>query len=133
MIRDYIDHYYFEGDYNCAETMLRACGEAWNIAISEDLNKAMGGFGGGLYSGLVCGAITGGVAAMAQLYVDRRGHTSPVMKEKTQRFTGLVKERMGDCNCTPLKEKFWSEGERCHKTVVLIADILDEVVGEDYL
>ena len=92
---------------------------------------AMSGFGGGMGTGNVCGAISGGIAAMGYLYAKRTEHKSPLLMEKVKLFMNLVKERLGDENCSVIGPANRTKEERCLPTVRAICDILDEVLDTE--
>lgn len=127
-LKDYISQYYQQKGYNCAETVLHAANDAWGLDLHPMVFTAMGGFGGGMGSRNVCGAISGGIAAMGYLYVQETGHKSPLMMAKTRLLMQLVKERLGDEKCSYLNPRFHTKEARCMPTIELICDIIDEVV-----
>ena len=77
---DYLEKYYKDTNYNCAEAVFSAAAEAWGLDISDDVIRTMGCFGGGMGCAIVCGAVTGGSAALSYKFVEGDGgHTSPEM------------------------------------------------------
>ena len=105
---------------NCAQITFLAANEAWDLG--KDGNEDMlRGFGGGLMVGIVCGGVTGGVAALGYRYQGK------MLKEKVTLYINTVRERMTSENCIPLKEKYRTEEDGCAPTMRLIAQILDEV------
>jgi C_GCAxxG_C_C family probable redox protein len=126
-LTDSLEHYYKNMDCNCAEAMFRSAREAWGLDISDDVSKAMAGFGGGMGVGSVCGGVTAGVAALSCKYVNGNGHNSPILMSKVRLFINLVRERMGDDMCSVLKPKYITQEEKCLPTIRLIAEILEEI------
>jgi len=124
---DCLEHYFHGLGYNCAETTLRAANEAWELNLPEEAFRLMGGFGGGMGVKGVCGAVSGGVAALSHYYVHLTGHQSPLLMAKAKIFQELVAERLGDTNCAYLMPKYLTEKESCMPTISLVAAILDEV------
>lgn len=121
-------HHYFHGlGYNCAETTLRAADEAWELHLPEEAFRLMGGFGGGMGVQGVCGAVSGGVAALSHYYVHITGHQSPLLMAKAKIFQERVAEHMGSTACAHLMPKYLTEKESCMPSITLIAEILDEV------
>lgn len=125
---EYLEYYYKEQGFNCAETVLHAANDAWNLGLDDSMFKCMGGFGGGMATGNVCGAISGGIAAMGFLYVEETGHKSPLMRAKTRLLMELVKERLGSEKCAELGPRNRSAEEKCLPTIRRISEIIDEVV-----
>lgn len=106
--------------YNCAQMTFLAANEAWELGkeANEDMLR---GFGGGISMGIVCGVITGGVAALGYKYQGK------MLREKIKLYINTVREKCGSEDCIPLKEKYRTEDEGCAPTIRLIASILDEV------
>ena len=138
---DYLEKYYKDTNYNCAEAVFSAAMEAWGLDMPKETVKAMAGFGGGLEDacymaafgggmgcGNVCGAVTGGVAALSCKYVEGDGgHTSPTLMQKVKTYIRLVKTEYGSEQCKMLKPQFFSKEERCYQTILRIAEVLDRV------
>ena len=78
-VTECLHHYFHSLGYNCAETTLRAADEAWELHLPEEAFRLMGGFGGGMGVQGVCGAVSGGVAALSHYYVHITGHQSPLL------------------------------------------------------
>lgn len=125
-VQDFAKKYRSMG-YTCAESTIRAANEAWDLGLGEDALRMLGGFGGGMHSGYVCGAISGGVAALSSRYNKKDGHSSPILSVKCKLFLNTVQERTGFLNCADLMPKYKTPEEGCDPTVVLITGILDEV------
>ena len=127
-VEELIGKYYFDTNYNCAEAIFSAAMEAWNLDVPKEAVKGMAGFGGGLGSGLLCGAIVGGTAALSHKYVQGDGgHTSPLLMKKVRTFVKGVRE---DCNgtyCKDLRKQFHDPEKRCYYTICKVAHVLDQV------
>ncbi len=113
--------------YTCAESVFLAANKVWNLGVSEDLSPIMSGFGGGMHCGGVCGAISGGIAALGLKYCGGNGHNSPLLSIKCNLFVTTVQERAGHVRCDELGPIYRTEEEDCDPTVVMIAKILEEV------
>ena len=125
---DYLEKYYKDTNYNCAEAVFSSAAEAWGLDISDDVIRTMGCFGGGMGCAIVCGAVTGGSAALSYKFVEGDGgHTSPEMMKKVRTYIRKVREAYGSENCKDLRPQFYSKEERCFQTISKIATILDEV------
>lgn len=126
-IVDCLEHYFAGLGYNCAETTLRAANEAWEMDMDENAFRLMGGFGGGMGIRNVCGAVSGGVAALSYYYVRGSGHQSPLLMAKVRRFQELTAARLGAIDCAYLMPKYQTPLESCLPTIRLVAAVLDEV------
>ena len=125
---DYLEKYYKQTNYNCAEAVFSAAAEAWGLNISEDVIRTMGCFGGGMGCAIVCGAVSGGSVALSYKFVEGDGgHTSPEMMNMVRSYIRKVREAYGSENCKDLRPQFYSKEERCFHTIYKIAEILDEV------
>lgn len=118
--------------YTCAESTLLAADEAWDLHLPEGSSKFLAGFGGGLMCGDVCGAVSGGVAALSYKYVHGDGHHSPLLTQKVSTFVKLVESSIGTKLCRELRPMFLTEEENCPPTVRAIAKILDEVEAMEF-
>ena len=86
MTRDRIYGYFIEKDNNCAETMLRALNDEYQLGIPDDSVKLVGGFGGGMGCGKACGALCGGCSAISYRLIKERAHATPELKPAVAAF-----------------------------------------------
>ena len=116
----YIDRPEGAPKLNCAQITFLAANDAWELGKdgNEDMLK---GFGGGMIVGITCGAVTGGIAALGYKYQGK------MLSEKVKLYINTVREKCGSENCIPLKEKYRTEEDGCKPTMLVIAEILDEV------
>ncbi len=131
-IVDLLDKYYKNTNYNCAEAVFSAAMEAWNVDMPKETVKAMACFGAGMGSGSVCGAISGGGAALSCKFVKGDGgHTSPELMSMTRSYIRQVREKYGDETCKTLRPQFFNKEERCYHTIYRLAEILDDVYEKE--
>lgn len=134
--------FYFEERLNCAESVFKAIFDTVNTDLPGAVLAVMSGFGGGVgASGNVCGALSGGTAALGLVY-GRRNPLSLPMEERTKTYgkngaPGLYrlfnqlpnrfKERFGTVNCAELIKPWHIEAperrERCNQIVSETASI----------
>lgn len=127
-MKKYYDKKY---DLNCAECMLTAANDEYDLGLPKVAIKSMSGFGGGMGIGSVCGAITGGIAALGIMFTEDRGHASPQVKEMTVEFINEFNKSLGSLDCLPLKEMHYENPEhRCIKMMEIAAIALDKIVVE---
>ena len=90
MLKDQCEKYYFEGNYNCAETIIRAGNDYYNLGLHDRDMIAFGGFGAGIQTGNTCGAVLAGVSILSMKYIEAKAHESadikPVTRMLIQRF-----------------------------------------------
>ncbi len=108
---------YFDSGFNCAEAVLLALSELSQRC--ECIPRIATGFGGGMRTGNVCGAVSGAVMAFGLSY---GRESSTQLKKKDQ--------------CYQLVSEFMNLFEREHKTIVcrelLGLDVTTEEGREQY-
>ncbi|MGI6028741.1 MAG: C-GCAxxG-C-C family (seleno)protein [Candidatus Heteroscillospira sp.] len=129
MLRDRAYKYYIENGMNCAEAMLLGANEEYELGLSPESAKLLGGFGGGISSGNVCGALAGSVAVIGQLLIEQDAHTTQGFKEACKEFVAAFEAKLGDTRCCVLKEKNnRTDGYRCMATVDAACEVLEDFV-----
>lgn len=131
MLKDFVLKYYLDENYNCAEGILRAGNEYYNLGLDDHAMLTVAGFGGGVQTGNLCGAVLGAVCLLSYRYVETKSHESDDIKPVVNLLFERLKEEFGDSlNCAEVKPKFNTEENRCAKTVLLACDILEKVIAE---
>jgi len=90
--------------FNCAQVVAVMCRELSGVDEKTAL-AAMGGFGGGMRCGEVCGAVSGGVYALGNYCPYTDGAVSEVkmkIAELTKSFTAAFKDEFGTLLCRDL-------------------------------
>lgn len=131
MLKDLIEKYYFSGNYNCAETMLHAANEYYGLDLPEREMKLVSGFGGGMQTGNVCGALLAAISVLSLRYVEAKAHESADIKPVTQ----LLTERFADALnksllCAEIRPVYFREEVRCLAVVQTACDVLEQVIRE---
>lgn len=128
-MKKYYDKKY---DLNCAECILTAANEEYDLDLPKKAIKSMAAFGGGMGIGSVCGAITGAIAALGIMFAEDRGHASPQVKEMTVELISDFNKRLGSIDCIPLKEMHYENPEnRCIKMMEVAAVSLEEIINKN--
>jgi len=84
----------FQGDLNCAQTILSAFAPQLDIELSL-LQKIGSNFGGGMGEGETCGVITGALMVLGLLYgTDEK--SDPSIKEKVTELSSQFKQEFGN-------------------------------------
>lgn len=117
-------------DLNCAECILVASNEEYDLNISKQTLMTMASFGGGMAIGSTCGAATGAIATLGIMFTDEKGHNSPHVREMTGKFLSEFNSRMETLDCIPLKEKYYDPEKRCLKMMKVSAEVLEEIINE---
>lgn len=130
MLSERVKRCFFDYDYNCAEAMLCAANDEYNMGLDKEAFKTMSAFGGGMNIEEYCGAMTGGLAVLGMLFVKERAHESTKISNLSKEFIGKVRERLETDNCKKLRE-LYKEDEllrECEYTMVTAAQILEDIV-----
>ena len=130
MLREKAEKYYLEGNYNCAEAVLRAANEVYALALDEDALRLAGGFGGGMGAGETCGALSGAVMALSALLIKDRAHTTPDFREACAAYVARFGAEFGSLACREIKPRCAREGYRCLEAVLRAASLLEDFVAE---
>ena len=127
MLADVAEKYFLEGDFNCAESVLLAANDVYELGLDkENCHRLVSAFGGGLGCGMLCGAIAGAMAALGQVAVKERAHVTEGFKDLCAQTAAELKEALGDVNCDVIKPLLFVEGRRCAETVRRAADVLEK-------
>lgn len=113
--------------YNCAQSVL--------IPFSEELGldkemayKVAGGFGGGMRTGSVCGAITGGIMALGLMGLDTPQNIQKI-------FENVKSNHDGYTDCKDLlrrnSEKGLEKSNHCDNMVYQVIQAVEEIVKEN--
>ena len=111
--------------FNCAQSVLGACGEYTGL----DENTALAvsaGFGGGVRSGEICGAISGAVMAigMAQQKDPADPETKAKTAAQTKELVKAFREKYGCVRCFELKQA----GVSCAELIEYAAQLAEEII-----
>ncbi len=123
-------HQYDQFDKNCAESLLSGMNELYDLGLDDRGLRTASGLGGGMGIGSVCGALTGAILGMGNLFVKERSHESDLMKRVNRRYLALAQERFGSVMCETLKDRHYSEEAGCVRVVEMGAELAEEVISE---
>lgn len=130
MLRDVAQKYY-NADYNCAESIVHAGNEYYNLGLSDHDMRMTAAFGAGLQVGDLCGALTGAACVISAKYIEVKAHDQKKeLHDVTLRLVRLFQERLGSRVCSQIKPVHFNKETRCFETVTLAADVLEEVINE---
>ncbi|MDD6022920.1 MAG: C-GCAxxG-C-C family (seleno)protein [Oscillospiraceae bacterium] len=121
---------YNKQDYNCAETIIRAANEYYNLGLHERDMIMQAGFGGGIQTASTCGALLSAVSVLSLKYVETRAHESKDIQPVVFLLTKKFKERYGSTLCKDVKPQSFDKVVRCLNTVTTACDILEETLAE---
>ncbi len=130
MFKETLAKYYDEGNYNCAETIIRAGNEYYELGLHDRDMIAFGGFGGGIQTGNTCGAVLAAVSVLSMKYIEKKAHESQDIRPVTTAFIRKVNEKYGSILCKDIKAQSFDKVARCKFTVENVGEILDSVIAE---
>lgn len=117
--------------FNCAQVVAASCCDL-NGSDKEAALASMGGFGGGMRCGEVCGAVSGGVYSLGHYcpYTDGSDIAAKrKIAELTKSFTAAFKNEFGTLLCRELT----SDGRfsRCEGYMVRCVELVHEIIKGD--
>ena len=130
MLKDLLGKYYFEGNYNCAESILRAGNEYYNPGLHDRDMIMVAAYGAGIQSGNTCGAVLAGVAILSMKYVEAKAHESADIRPVVVNLMRKFNQKYGSVLCKDIKPQSFKPEYRCQKTIEAACDILEEVIAE---
>lgn len=131
MLKDHIKTYYFDQNYNCAETIIHAGNDYYELGLHDRDMKMLGAYGAGVQCGNTCGAILAGASILSMKYIEAKAHESDDIRPVTQAMIKAFKEKYGSTLCRDIKPQSFRPEYRCLKTVETACDIIEQVI-EDY-
>lgn len=131
MLKDLYEKYYYDMNYNCAETIIRAGNEYYDLGLHDRDMIAVAGFGAGIQTGNTCGAILSAVSILSMKYVEKNAHSSVDIKPVTTALIEEFNKRYGSILCKDIKPQAFKPDIRCKETIETACDIIEQVI-EDY-
>ena len=106
--------------FNCAQSVLAACGKYTGLEQDTALRVAAG-FGGGVLSGEICGAISGAVMAIGLTERDKR-QVAALSRDCVESF----RRRFGCVRCVELKQNRVS----CDELIAFGAEYIEKLMKQ---
>lgn len=118
---------------NCAESIIRAANEHYDLGIDESDYAMLSGFGSGFMTGNLCGAAAASAAVLGKMYVKGRMAESADARKKIQAFMRDFNETLGGTMCKDIRAKHQNvnKGKGCTEVVQLAAECLVRQIDED--
>lgn len=130
MLKDLLPKYYFDGNYNCAETILRAANEYYGLELHDKDMIMVGAYGAGIQSGNTCGAVLSVAAILSVKYVEAKAHESKDIRPVVNKMMHKFIEQYGSTLCKDIKPQSFKPEYRCQKTIESACDILEATIAE---
>lgn len=119
--------YWHKKGYNCAQAVLAACSELTGLDERTAL-AISAGFGGGLRSGEVCGAISGAVMALGMAYPFTDGSDAEAKQkiaELSKQCVAAAEEKYRKIRCSELKGNI-----DCNEIICFMAETAEKMIRE---
>jgi C_GCAxxG_C_C family probable redox protein len=126
----YLGNIYGKHDLNCAESVVHTANEVYGIDLSEEALKLPAAFGGGMYIEEKCGAVTGSLMVLGYLFVEENAHSTEFLKEIVHDYFSGFSNKMGSCECAPLKKRHRSDDYGCRDVIAAALDVLESVLDK---
>lgn len=114
--------------YNCAQSVLAACGEYTGMDEKTALALSAG-FGGGARSGELCGAVTGAIMAEDLVFPFNDGQDIEA-KDKiasiAKQCVGIAREKYGHVRCEELKGNI-----DCMEIITFMAKTAEDIIKKE--
>lgn len=130
MLKEDLSVYYFDRNYNCAESLLRAANDYYDLGLDDNALMLVGSYGAGMQTGNTCGAILAASAVLSLMYIDEKAHESDDIKPVMEILMKHFEEEFGSTLCSNIKPQCFVEGKRCLKAVETACDILQKTISE---
>lgn len=127
-LREYAEKYYLQ-HRNCAESLLLAANDAYELGLTEREIQMMKAFGGGMGAGGACGALTGAVAALSLLYSTTKGAVENGLRTDAGQLVTEFEAALTHVDCRVLKPIYFDAQNRCLETVLRGADVLEKHIA----
>lgn len=130
MLKDLVGKYYFDQNYNCAESVLRAGNEYYDLGLHDRDMIVVAAYGGGIQSGNTCGAVLAGAGILSMKYVEQKSHDSKDIRPVVLKLIQQFNKTYGSVLCKDIKPQSFKPEYRCQKTVETACDILEAVIAD---
>ncbi|MCI7766975.1 MAG: C-GCAxxG-C-C family protein [Oscillospiraceae bacterium] len=125
-IKERAGYYYSEQNKGCAEVVLLAAGDVYDLGITPKEAELFAGFRTGMGCGSTCGCLSGAMGVLSRKYSGRED-----IKELCAGFVREFEEKLacGSTDCAELSARYKTEAVRCLGAVTLAAQVLGEYIG----
>lgn len=126
-----VKEYYLGKNFNCAESVLRAANDEYQLGLDEKALVTAGGFGGGMGAGSSCGALCGAIQALgAKMLAEGRAADCPGLRAKCAGYYKAFEEALGSSECRNLGPKYKNGEIRCYAVVEKAYELLKTAMEE---
>ena len=130
MLKDVYQKYYFEQNYNCAETLLRAANDYYDLKLHDRDMIMVGAYGAGIQCGNTCGAVLAAASVLSMKYVEAKAHESEDIRPVVMKLMRKFNEKYGSTLCKDIKPQSYRPEYRCQMTIEAACDVLEATIAE---
>ncbi len=130
LLEQNVRHHYTTLNHNCAETLLAACNDTFDLNIPNSSLPLLSGFGGGMFTGDTCGALCGCTAALGMMLVKTKAHETLELPKAQRLLVQNFRQALGEVHCAQIKPNFHSPTSRCLNTCLLAAKAMNQTLLE---
>lgn len=131
MLKQFANHYYIEQGLNCAESILLAANDEYELGITQESAKLIAGFGGGIGCGNTCGALAGAISAIGQLLITETAHKTEGFGPACAKLMQEFEAKLGSTMCSTISITNKKDDEsRCLPTIEAACEVLESFVSE---
>lgn len=122
---------YAKQDYNCAESILHAANEYYHLNLTDQQMKLVGGFGGGMQCGDICGTLAASISVISVRYIEIKAHEDkPRLRQLVNLLIQQFQQEMGSRRCVDIKPKYYTKEIKCNRTIEKAAALLEKVIAQ---
>lgn len=130
MLKDIAIEYYNNHNYNCAECIIRAGNDYYDLKLHDHDMKMVAAFGKGIQVCDVCGTLTGAACLISSKYVETKAHETPKLPSITAKMIRAFEKHFKSRLCLEIRKTHFDKEVRCLHTVEEACDIIEEVIKE---
>lgn len=120
-IEESVKYYYWEKDFNCAETTLLTLSKALNIELMEETIFSATALPGAAKNGAQCGIVSG-VIMLIGIMGNKQGIERNKIQEKCHVFVQKYEEKFGSLLCRELRPQGFNKNNPPHLCLGLTID-----------
>lgn len=128
LIRKYRDKERY--NLNCAESIVYAANEHYQLGLTDTALKMVAGFGGGLYEKHLCGIVSGAVAVLGVMFKDKMLDGDNLLEIAVNEFKKNFRTTFDEIECQYLVDYHRSEESGCNDMIFESASILANVIDK---
>ena len=117
--------------YNCAEVMVNACNDYYEIGLDEKALKMIAPFGAGIGIGKTCGILIGGLSAIGLIFSEEKPSQNLKMKEMRRIWIEEFEREFKAIDCIDIKAINLREDQGCGGLILKANDLLEEIINKN--